>query len=144
MIGGGGGEEGSRLLEVHTHTHTPPRVSWGLPTAVLRALWGTQSTQDPRAERNLLAKSENVPKAGLHSQSHARMLCSNQTRSIALKGQQAERGSGASLQEIKDHRRQLAVLAVLHAEDLFGMCMCPKWTGSETPGVHHDFTWGSG
>lgn len=53
----------------------PPRVSWGLPTAVLRALWGTQSTQDPRAERNLLAKSENVPKAGLHSQSHARMLC---------------------------------------------------------------------
>lgn len=59
-----------------------------------------------------------------------------------MKGQQAERGSGASLQEMKDHRRQLAVLAVLHAEDLFGMCMCPKWTGSETLGVHHDFTWG--
>lgn len=57
-----------------------------------------------------------------------------------MEGQQAEWGSRASLQEMKDHRRQLAVLAVLHAEDLFGMC--PKWTGSETPGVHHDFTSG--
>lgn len=74
--------EGRKALICWTFTPAP-RVSWGLLTAVLRGLGvggGPQSTQDQRTERNLLAKSENVPKARLRSQPHARLCCFAEVR----------------------------------------------------------------
>lgn len=98
-------------------------------------------TEDEKAERNLPVKSEKKKKktfprpASVLSPTlgSAAMLKSDKVCSFGE--QAADWGSRANTQEKRGHRSQHAVSAVLHAEAVFSVCMCPKWTDSETPEV---------